>query len=201
MGAAAGNLAVRAMGSVVERGDRASAEAADDAMERYADGDDLAFGRLYDELEPRLRRFALALTASNAAADDVIQQTLLQIHLSRGRFARGAPVIPWAYAIARNVVRDWHRRRATEQNLAPDAPEAAMPMPDEELDRKRRQIVVDEEIRRLPEPLRDAFLLVNVEQLPVPEAAEALGISPANVKVRAYRARQLLAAAGRVRFV
>ena len=183
---------------MAERGDRASA---DDAMERYADGEDLAFGRLYDALEPRLRRFALALTGSDAAADDVIQQTLLQIHLSRARFVRGAPVIPWAYGIARNVIRDSRRRAATEQKLAPDAPEPAMPLADDELDRKRRRRVLDEEIARLPEALREVFLLVNVEELPISEVAGVLGITPANVKVRAFRARKLLVAAGKIRLV
>jgi RNA polymerase sigma-70 factor (ECF subfamily) len=73
------------------------------AMERYADGDDRAFSVLYDELEPRLRRFVLGLTGSEGAANDVIQQTMLEIHASRARFVRGAPVLPWAYAIARRI--------------------------------------------------------------------------------------------------
>ncbi len=184
---------------MVDRFDPASAEATNDAMERYARGDDRAYARVHEALETRLRRFALALGGSEAAADDVIQQTLLQIHLSRTRFVRGASVIPWAYAIARNVIRDARRRMATEQRLAPDAPDAEARGPDEDLDQKRRWTVVDEEIRRLPERLREAFLLVNVEELPVSEAAEALGISAANVKVRAWRARKLLAAAARVR--
>lgn len=184
---------------MVDRSDGGSARAANDAMERYADGLDEAFGLLYDEIEPRLRRFALALTGSDAAADDVIQQTLLHIHLSRARFVRGAPVIPWAYAIARNFVRDLWRRMATEQRLAPDAAAAPLPMPDETLDQKRRKNLVGEEVWRLPEQLREAFLLVNVEELPVSEVAEILGISPANVKVRAHRARRLLAQAGALR--
>ena len=196
MGVAARITAARPVGSIVECSRRVSGAAANDAMERYADGDEAAFARLYDELEPRLRRFALALTGSNAAADDVIQQTLLHIHLSRARFVRGAPVIPWAYAIARNFVRDVYRRSATEQKLAPEASAPPVPMPDEVLEQKRRRNVVGEEVWRLPEQLREAFLLVNVEELPVAEVAEVLGISVANVKVRAYRARKLLAEAG-----
>jgi len=184
---------------MVERSRRSFADAANDAMELYADGEDTAFGRVYDALEPRLRRFALALTGSDAAADDVIQQTLLQIHLSRARFARGAPVVPWAYAIARNVMRDTHRRALTEQKFAAEACSPAASMPDEALDQKRRRSVVGEEISRLPEQLREAFLLINVEQLPVPQVADILGISPANAKVRAHRARKLLAEAAALR--
>jgi RNA polymerase sigma-70 factor (ECF subfamily) len=184
---------------MVERSRHSSADAANDAMELYADGEDAAFARVYDALEPRLRRFAFALTGSDAAANDVIQQTLLQIHLSRARFARGAPVVPWAYAIARNFIRDTHRRALTEQKLAPEPSAPPVPMPDEALEQKRRSNVVGEEIWRLPEQLREAFLLVNVEELPVVEVAEILGISPGNVKVRAHRARKLLAEAAALR--
>ena len=74
------------------------------AMERYADGDDRAFSVLCDELEPRLRRFLLSLR-STAATDDVIHRTLLEIHRSRARFPRGAQVLPWACAIARDLIR------------------------------------------------------------------------------------------------
>ena len=183
---------------MVERSGRLPADA-NDAMERYADGDDAAFGIVYDALAPRLWGFALALTGSEVASDDVIQQTLLQIHLARSRYVRGAAVLPWAFAIARNLIRDLHRRAWTEQAVAPDGPQRGSPMPDEELDRKRRAAAVNEEVRWLPEPLREAFLLVNVEGLPVAEAAEILGISPGNVKVRAHRARRLLANAATMR--
>jgi len=75
------------------------------AMERYADGDDRAFSVLCDELEPRLRRFLLSLR-STAATDDVIHSTLLEIHRSsRARFPRGAQVLPWACAIAHDLIR------------------------------------------------------------------------------------------------
>jgi len=180
----------------VEAERRARARA-NGAMERYADGDDCAFSVLYDELEPRLRRFVLGLTGSEAAADDVIQQTMLQIHLSRARFVRGAPVTPWAYAIAHNLIRDVGRHRASEDKAVQTLPQerparSADLQPDEALDNKRREKALAEALREIPEKLRAAFMLLNVEGLPVPEAAEALGITPGNVKVRAHRARQLL---------
>ena len=183
-------------GAYVEA-DRFARARANQAMERYADGDDGAFSDLYDELEPRLRRFLLCLTGSDAAADDAIQHTMLQIHLSRARFVRGAPVMPWAYAIARNLIRDVGRHRASEDKAAKTLPEelparSAELMPDDALDNKRREKALAAALRDLPEKLRDAFVLVNVEGLSVAEAANALGITPGNVKVRAHRARQLL---------
>lgn len=176
--------------------DRQVASRADQAMEQYADGDEEAFGVLYDELAPRLRRYALGLTGSEPVAADVIQQTLLQMHLSRGRFVRGAAVLPWAYAIARNLVRDWQRRRLHEARADEERGEddlaAEELLPDQLLENKQREQALAEGLQRVPAHLRDAFVLVNVEGLPVAQAAEVLGISPGNVKVRAHRARQLL---------
>src|SRR5512133_1589424 len=85
---------------------------ADEAMDRYADGDEGAFGILYDELAPRLHRYALRGTRSRSAADDLVQQVMLQLHAARGRFLRSAAVLPWAYAIARRLLID-ARRHAT----------------------------------------------------------------------------------------
>src|SRR4051794_16522471 len=85
---------------------------ADLAMDRYADGDDSAFEILYDELAPRLHRFAFRDTGSRSAAQDAVQHVLLQIHSSRARFVRGAAVLPWAYAIARRLLMDGRRKAA-----------------------------------------------------------------------------------------
>ena len=86
--------------------DAVGASRADRAMDRYACGDEAAFVELYDELAPRLHRFALRWTRSRSAAEDTVQQTLLQIHAARHRFVRGSAVVPWAYAIARRLLID-----------------------------------------------------------------------------------------------
>ena len=63
-------------------------------MDRYARGDDAAFGEVYDKLAPRLYGFLLRHTRDRAKAEDVVQQTMLQIHRARGRFLPGAEVTP-----------------------------------------------------------------------------------------------------------
>jgi RNA polymerase sigma factor (sigma-70 family) len=90
--------------------DRANA-----AMERYARGEDHAFSELYDSLAPRLRRYLLRASRDPGWADDLLQQTMLQIHRARGRFIVGAEVLPWAFAIARRLLIDGHRRRKNER--------------------------------------------------------------------------------------
>ena len=172
---------------------------ADQAMERYADGDDAAFSTLYDELAPRLFRFAARQLQNHAAAEDVVQQALLQIHCARDRFTRGAAVLPWAYAIARRLVIDVSRRRGREDLLANPAQDTEEPSgavaPDEALHRKRSEAALRRDLLRLPPALREAFELIKVEDLSVAESAEVLGITRGMVKIRAHRATVALRSA------
>src|SRR5688572_22381680 len=64
--------------------------AADAAMERYANGDEAAFGELYDALVPRLYAFVLRKMRDPVRAEDLVQQTMLQVHCARGRFVPGS---------------------------------------------------------------------------------------------------------------
>ena len=62
------------------------------AMHRYADGDDAAFGDIFNGLAPRLRLFLQRMGGSADLAEDLMQETFLRIHHCRGSFARGKPV-------------------------------------------------------------------------------------------------------------
>jgi len=169
---------------------------ADLAMDRYADGDDGAFEVLYDALAPRLLRYALRETRSRSAAEDTVQQVLLQIHASRGRFVRGAPVLPWAYAIARRLLADERRRRArwlpVEENAGAVEPVSGDVAADEVLDRRRREADLEGDLARLPPKHGEAFAMVKLEGLSIADAAAVLGITEGNVKVRVHRAAEAL---------
>jgi RNA polymerase sigma-70 factor, ECF subfamily len=165
---------------------------ADRAMERYACGDDAAFVELYDELAPRLYRFAVRWTRSRSAAEDTVQQCLLQIHASRQRFVRGAAVVPWAYAIARRLLIDASRRNVREELRAETLREpeeaTAAASPDEALHLKRMEAEGQRDLASLPPGWREAFELVKFEGLSVSETAEVLGITRGMVKIRTHRA-------------
>jgi RNA polymerase sigma-70 factor (ECF subfamily) len=180
-------------------GEACPKSSADEAMERYADGDFAAYSTLYDELAPRLFRFAARQLQSHAAAEDVVQQALLQIHSARHHFTRGAAVLPWAYAIARRLVIDVSRRRGREDLRANPFQDAEEPSgaaaPDEALHRKRSEAALRRDLLRLPPALREAFELLKVEGLSVAESAEVLGITRGMVKIRAHRATVALRSA------
>src|SRR5262245_4177870 len=93
-------------------------EVASAARERTANGDDDAFGAVYDAVAPRVHALALRALGDRMLAEDVVQQTLLNVHRARGAFVPGSPVMPWAYAIARRLIIDAIRRRKRDQRLA-----------------------------------------------------------------------------------
>jgi len=175
--------------------------ALDAAMDRYAAGDDAAFEEVYDLLAPRLLAFLLRQTRDRARAEDCVQQTMLQIHRARGRFTPGARVLPWAFAIARRLLIDMHRRGGREVLSADEAGDggaATLTALDAGADdvayAKELAARLQAELARLPENQRAAFDLVRQEGLSVAEAADVLGTTVAAVKLRAHRAYQALRA-------
>ncbi|MDB4943131.1 MAG: polymerase sigma-70 factor, subfamily [Labilithrix sp.] len=180
------------------RSEGASSALLDAAMDRYARGEDAAFEALYDGLAPRLLAFLARHTRDRARAEDVVQQTMLQIHRHRGRFEPGGQVVPWAFAIARRALVDAHRRGGREV-LAPTDDDsltrllAAVDAPADDLAiAKEVAAKVNEELARLPENQRVAFELIKQDGLSVAEAAQALGTTVAAVKLRAHRAYEAL---------
>ncbi|MCW5834364.1 MAG: RNA polymerase sigma factor [Labilithrix sp.] len=169
----------------------------DSAMDRYARGDDGAFAEVYDRLAPRLYAFLVRQTRDGARAEDVVQQTMLRIHRARGRFTPGAEVVPWAFAIARRLLIDQHRRGGREV-LAPTDEGAGELLVS--LDASADEVAIanevlaelDRELRRLPENQRVAFELIKQDGLSVAEAAQVLGTTVAAVKLRAHRAYEAL---------
>ena len=183
-----------------ERKTDAESGVLDAAMDRYAAGDDSVFEVLYDGLAPRLLGFLLRYTRDRAKAEDVVQQTMLQIHRARGRFTPGAHVVPWAFAIARRLLIDQHRRGGREV-LSPTGDEngeqllaALDARADDVAIAKEVAAKLAEELAKLPENQRVAFELIKQDGLSAAEAAQALGTTVAAVKLRAHRAYEALRA-------
>lgn len=172
-------------------------DGASQAMDRYAAGDDAAFGDVYDAMAPRLYGYLLRQTRDAARAEDLLQQTMLQIHAARGRFFQGADVVPWSFAIARRLLIDSYRRRRREAKLVEDGgPErTSSPNTEEMLHQMRLTRSLEEEVSKLPEAQRVAFELTKREGLSLREVAEVLGTTVMAVKLRLHRAHVALRAA------
>lgn len=179
-------------------------DGADAAMERYASGDEAAFADVYDAIAPRLLGILRKATRDPSAAEDLMQQTLLHMHRARGSFIPGAPVMPWACAIARRLVIDSARRRRIERSLFSDTAAdddrmtydttSVTPAADDLLHTRRLAWRIQQRIDALPELQRTAYRLLRQEGLSLKRAAEVLGTSVTAVKLRAHRASVALRA-------
>lgn len=172
-------------------------------MDRYADGDEAAFADVYDLLAPRLHAFFLRQTGDVARAEDFVQQTLLQMHAARASYARGSDVLPWAFCIGRRLLVD-RRRRTKREVLFATAEEDAdaldlrierFALPEEVAMTKELAARAYEELERMPESHRAAYMLVRQEGLSVAQAAEVLGTTSTAIKLRAHRAYEALRSA------
>jgi RNA polymerase sigma-70 factor (ECF subfamily) len=164
---------------------------ADTAMERYAAGDEAAFGLVYDMLAPRLYGYLYRQTRDRARSEDLLQQTLLHMHRARERFIPGAEVTPWAFAIARRLLVDTLRRGKREvlaEDGMPDPGASGAPGADDLLQARELHDRMERVLADLPPAQRVAFELLKKEGLSVAEAAAVLGTTVAAVKLRAHRA-------------
>ena len=166
---------------------------ADVAMDRYAGGDDAAFGDVYDAVAPRVFTYLRRQTRDVARAEDLVQQTLLSMHRARGTFISGSAVLPWSFAIARRLLIDELRRdRRSVLTLADVVTDDSAPCPGASPDgyAEARELahLLQRELTRLPESQRVAFELMRLDGLSHNEAAEVLGATVTAVKLRAHRA-------------
>lgn len=179
----------------VERAE-ATSESLEMLMEAFIDGDTRAFNRLYERLAPRVLSLLSALSGDRRLAEDLTQTTFLKIHRARDTYARGARVEPWVFAIARRTLLDERRRKKRKpEELSADgtmpeprhdhAPESSRLDPEQE--RKLNARLAD-----LPDPQREALVLLKVQGLSIAEAARIAGTTPGAMKLRAHRAYEAL---------
>jgi len=166
-------------------------------MERYAAGEDAAFALLYDLLAPRIFSYLIRRTNNSHDAEDLLQQTMLQIHRSRGRFIAGAEVMPWAFAIARHLFVDRMRRQPLRGRIEPcnlEARASELPGADDVIHARELAVCLERAMSDLTESQRSILELVREDGLSFAEAAEVLGTTVGAVKARAHRAYQVLRA-------
>jgi RNA polymerase sigma-70 factor, ECF subfamily len=88
-------------------------------MRAYQSGRFEAFDDIYASIAPVLRRYLLSQARDVAKADDLLQETFLQMHRARHTYDPSLPLMPWAMAISRHV---WlmDRRTRSRRPWAPD---------------------------------------------------------------------------------
>ncbi|MCB9565859.1 MAG: RNA polymerase sigma factor [Myxococcales bacterium] len=164
-------------------------------VERAQRGEMGAWSRLYQDHFAGLYGHLRHLTGDPVVAEELVQETFVQALPKIDRFDGRSTFATWLHGIAINIVRNhWRSRRSTAKAHAGlEAVEAVRPRrgesPDVPFARKQRIAALYAALETLPDHLRLAFILRDLEGLAPEEAAERLGITPNNLAVRACRAR------------
>src|SRR5215467_14772428 len=98
----------------------------EELMLAYANGDESAFRELFRRYAPMLLRLCTRQVGRPADAQDLVQQTFLQLHRARRDFRADMRLRPWIMTIALNLARDLLRRRGRRPESAME--EAALPV-------------------------------------------------------------------------
>jgi RNA polymerase sigma-70 factor (ECF subfamily) len=158
-------------------------------MQAYLDGEIEAFDALYTAFAGRLRGYLLSQCRDATLADDLLQETFMQIHRSRRTYQPGRPVTPWIYAIARHVYlmkrRSAGRRIRFEERLVADA--RSTDVTHDALEAIAEGDAVRRALREVPADQRQALLMHHVEGWSFAEIAARLGIRVNAAKTRAFR--------------
>lgn len=172
-------------------------------VKEFLDGKTASFELLARRHAAELFQFTVRFTGNSAAAEDVVQETLLQMYSAAASFDPARRFKPWLFTIAANKARDYLRRRARRRELAFDAQmdneddtgrrfidllEGDWPVPggDMELEDKRR--TVRSAVDTLPDKLREVLVLAYYHRLPYKDIATVLEIPLGTVKSRLHAA-------------
>ncbi len=176
-------------------------EMADDGLVRMCqDGDNSAFDELMKRHQTAVMKIALSIVRDKQDAEDEVQNAFWKAYAHIRQFQRDAKFSTWLTRIVVNqcLMRLRQVRRAKFAYLDEVQPgEETGPFelrdlgqsPEENLAQLEVAQVLDREIRKTPPLLRNVFLLRDVQERPMTEVAEDLGISVAAAKSRLLRAR------------
>ncbi len=151
---------------------------------------------LYDSHVRFLFRALARLGVPDAALDDAVQDVFLVVHRKGAGFEGRSSTRTWLYGIALRVARKYrhYAARAAEHEL--DAAWIApVSNPEQHSQRVAEVRRVDAILRSLDEPMREVFVLAEIEELTAPEIAEVLEVKLNTVYSRLRLARERFEAA------
>jgi RNA polymerase sigma-70 factor, ECF subfamily len=172
-------------------------------LKRSAKGDDLAFAELYHRHQGALFRFALRMTGSSWAAEEIVQDVFMTLVREPRKYdpSRGT-IGAFLYGVARNRImkhlertpRDFSLDEAGEagRESHPQLREHMTPARWAELRERREQVRAA--VSELPPEFRETVVLCELEEMSYDEAASALECPVGTIRSRLHRGRALLLA-------
>lgn len=158
-------------------------------------GDLGAWSRLYHDHFDAVYSHVCYLTGDAVLAEDLVQDVFARAMTHIERYDGRATFLAWIRGIALNVVRMHWRRASTTERVHADLrhqveiTDTVPGQPDRAHVQEQRMRMLYAVLSSIPESLREAFIVRELEGMPARQAAAQLGITPGNLAVRLTRAR------------
>ncbi len=171
-------------------------------VKAYLDGDAGAFDTLFSRYHSRVRAVAMRYVGDEHAAEDLVQETFLNVIRALPRVDASFNFGAWVHRIAVNICQDELRRRgrrATHVDSSANDPEEALlriadsdrhNSPEDALEATYLRHLVWEVAKKLPERQRMVLTLRELQGLSYASIAHVMGISDAAVETLLHRARK-----------
>ncbi len=174
----------------IDQEDRDEAGVETPAAELVALSDD----EFKDELArviPHLRAFGRSLSGNRDLADDLVQETLMKAWAARKRFQAGTNMRAWTFIILRNLFLSQMRRARFRGEWDEQTANKLLAAPASQ-DRHIELADMQRALLHLPQPQREALILVGAGGFAYEEAAEICGCAVGTIKSRVARGRAAL---------
>ena len=175
-------------------------------VERVREGDKQAYGLLVEKYRRKLMRLLSRMVRDPDEIEDIAQETFIKAYRALPQFRGDAAFYTWLYRIAVNTAKNYLAAKGrgmqtlSDQALndedEPDERLVAQDIstPESELLTKQVAYAVNEAVEALPEELRQAITLREIEGMSYEEIAEAMDCPIGTVRSRIFRAREAIAA-------
>jgi RNA polymerase sigma-70 factor (ECF subfamily) len=153
----------------------------------YQEGSTDDFQGLYAALKQPLLRYLWTFVRNATVAEDLLQETFLQIHRARQTYTPPRPVRPWIYAISRHVALMHLRSRRRRKEVLADDQLPEVPVPPE-MEKLADRATLHQWLSELPRNAQEVLMLHHLLGLSFREVGQVLGVAAGTAKVRAHRA-------------
>lgn len=175
-------------------------------VERVRQGDQRAFGILVEKYQRKLIRLLSRMVRDQHEIEDIAQEAFIKAYRALPQFRGEAAFYTWLYRIAVNTAKNYLSSRgramqtvsdqAMNDDDEPDERLVAQEIgnPETELLSKQVAIAINQAVDALPEELRQAITLREIEGLSYEEIAETMACPIGTVRSRIFRAREAISA-------
>ena len=168
-------------------------------IQRASGGDPAAFNRLMAQHEKKMYAVALRMFGNREDAQDCLQEAMLRVYRAIGSFKGQSSFSTWLYRITMNTCLDELRRKKNKQSTSLDnlleqgwSPSDDEGTPEKHAVRAELRRELNRAIQELPEDMRSAVVLRDIQGFAYDEIADALGVNVGTIKSRISRAREKL---------